>query len=59
MPFFALGMMHETLESYYTLNTKLIMRFNMSYDTLEEMLPFERDIYYALIIQELEKQKED
>lgn len=59
MPFFVLGMTHESLENYYRLNTKLSMRFGYSFDMLEAMFPFEREIYYALIIEELEKKAKD
>lgn len=59
MPFFVLGMTHESLENYYRLNTKLSMKFGYDFDMLEEMFPFEREIYYALIIEELEKKAKD
>jgi hypothetical protein len=59
MPFFVLGMTHESLENYYRLNTKLSLKFGYDFETLEEMFPFEREIYYALIIEELEKKAKD
>jgi hypothetical protein len=34
-----------------------MMRFNIDFDTLENMFPFERDVYYHLIIEEIEKKK--
>jgi hypothetical protein len=52
-------MTHESLENYYRLNTKLSMRFGYDFETLEEMFPFEREIYYALIIEDLEKKAKD
>lgn len=51
--------MHESLENYYRLNTKLMMKFGMDFETLESMFPFERDVYYHLIIEEIEKRKQD
>jgi hypothetical protein len=36
-----------------------MMRFGIDFDTLEMMFPFERDVYYHLIIEELEKKKRD
>lgn len=48
-------MIHESLENYYRLNVKLNMKFGHDFDTLENMFPFEREIYYAIIIEELEK----
>lgn len=59
MAFFVLAMINESIENYYRLNTKLMMRFGIDFDTLESMFPFERDVYYHLIIEELEKKKKD
>jgi len=59
MTFFVLGMINESIENYYRLNNKLMMRFGLDFDTLENMFPFERDVYYHLIIEELEKRKQD
>jgi hypothetical protein len=59
MAFFALAMINDSIENYYRLNTKLMMRFGIDFDTLEMMFPFERDVYYHLIIEELEKKKRD
>lgn len=33
------------------------MRFGIDFDTLENMFPFERDVYYHLILEEIEKSK--
>jgi hypothetical protein len=52
-------MMHESLEGFYRLNTKLMMKFGIDFDTLENMFPFERDVYYHLIVEEIEKKKQD
>ena len=59
MAFFVLAMINESIENYYRLNTKLMMRFGMDFETLESMFPFERDVYYHLILEELEKKKQD
>lgn len=57
--FFDLVLIHDSLENYYRLNMKLMTEFNMDLVTVEEMLPFERDVYVALIIEHLEKKKSD
>lgn len=31
--------------------------FRMSLETLEDMMPFEREVYVALILEEIEKKK--
>lgn len=48
-------MVHESLESYYRLNMKLFKDFGLSIDSIEEMFPFEREVYVALIIEAQEK----
>ena len=49
--------MHESLENHYRLNTKLILDFSFSIETLEDMMPFEREVYVALIVETQEKKK--
>jgi hypothetical protein len=34
-----------------------MMKFGMDFETLEGMFPFERDVYYHLILEEIEKKK--
>lgn len=48
-------MVHESLESYYRLNMKLFKDFHLSIESLENMIPFEREVYVALIIESQEK----
>jgi hypothetical protein len=31
--------------------------FNMSLDVIEDMMPFEREVYFALIVESVEKKK--
>ena len=38
---------------------KLIVDFQMDMQSVENMMPFERDVYVALIIENLEKKKSD
>jgi hypothetical protein len=60
--FFRLGQGHDSLPNYYTLNFQLMKHHNWNLDTLENMMPFERDIYVILLKQwleeELRKQKQ-
>jgi len=37
---------------------KLILNYSMSLESIEEMIPFEREVYVALILEELEKKKQ-
>ena len=57
--FFDLVLIHESLENYYRLNMKLIVDFQMDMQSVENMMPFERDVYVALIIENLDKKKSD
>ena len=50
-------LIHESLENHYRMNMKLMRDFGMDLDTLEHLMPFEREVYTALILEELEKKK--
>ena len=45
------------LESYYKLNFSLIQFHKYSLTEIENMIPWERDIYVALLQQHLEEEK--
>jgi hypothetical protein len=49
-------MAHETLESYYKTNFALLQHRQHSLTELEEMLPWEREIYIALLKQKIEEE---
>lgn len=49
--------MHESLESYYRLNHKLVTEYEFSLTDLDEMMPFEREVHIALILEAIEKRK--
>jgi hypothetical protein len=42
-------MSHNTLENYYTLNFSLMQHHKYSLSDIENMIPFERDIYTDLL----------
>jgi len=50
-------MAHESLESYYKTNFALIQHHKYSLTELENMIPWEREIYIALLQQYLEEEK--
>lgn len=52
-------LIHDSLENFYRLNIKLLMDYNMSFDNIDDMYPFEREVYVALILEELEKKKQN
>jgi hypothetical protein len=49
-------MAHTTLESYYKINFALIQHHKYSLTELENMLPWERDIYVGLLQQYIEEE---
>jgi len=50
-------MVHMSLESYFRLNFALIQYHKYSLTEIENLIPWERDIYVALLQQHLEEEK--
>lgn len=50
-------MVHLDLENYYKLNFALIQYHKWSLWEIEGLIPWERDIYVALLKQHLEEEK--
>jgi len=49
-------MAHEDLESYYKVNFALIQHHKYSLTELENMIPWEREIYLSLLQQYIEEE---
>ena len=49
-------MSHEDLESYYKMNFALMHHHKYSLTELENMIPWEREIYISLIQQHIEEE---
>ena len=49
-------MAHEALESYYKLNFALMQHHKYSLTELENMIPWEREIYVSLLQQYVEEE---
>ena len=56
--FFYLGLIHNSLSNLYQLNFALMHHHKYSLTELENMIPFERDIYVALLKNHLEEEEE-
>jgi hypothetical protein len=56
--FFRLIFRYDTLKNYYETNFAMMQHHKYSLSELENMLPWERNIYVSLLIQYLEKEKE-
>lgn len=51
-------MIHESLGNMYQMNFALMQHHNYSLTELENMIPFERDIYVTLLKNHLEEEEE-
>ena len=51
-------MSHETLMNLYQTNFALIQHHKYSLEELENMVPFERDIYIALLVDFIKKEND-
>jgi len=49
---------NEGLMSYYKTNFALIQHHKYSLTELEEMIPYEREIYITLLVKHLEEEKQ-
>ena len=54
--FFRIALSHETLANYIQTNFGLIQHHNWSLTELENMMPWERDIYTTLLQQYIEEE---
>ena len=50
-------MAHTNLESYYKVNFALIQHHKYSLTEIENLIPWERDIYIGMLKQHLEDEK--
>jgi hypothetical protein len=48
---------HDDLENHYKLNFQLIHHYKYSLTELDNMMPFERDIYVSLLEDYLKQEK--
>ncbi len=51
-----MSMAHEDLESYYKVNFSLMQHHKYSLTELENMIPWEREIYLSLLKQYIEEE---
>lgn len=49
---------HETLHNFYKMNFALAQYHKYTFYDLDNMIPFEREIYVAMLIQYLEEEKQ-
>jgi 3-methyladenine DNA glycosylase AlkD len=56
--FFRLTFRYDTLSNYYQTNFALMQHHKYSLTELENMIPWERTIYIALLVEYLKQEKE-
>ena len=49
-------MAHESLASYYKINFALLQHHKYSFTDLENMIPWEREVYVSLLQQYIEEE---
>ncbi len=55
--FFRISLSHESLENIYQTNFALMQHHKYSLTELESMIPWEREIYTALLIEHIKEEK--
>ncbi len=53
-----MSLSHETLTNHYMTNFQLMQHHKYSLSELENMMPFERDLYVSLLVKWVEEQNE-
>ena len=56
--FFRLVLAHESLENYYRTNFVMVQHHKWSLETLENMLPWEREVYVQQLVDYIEEENE-
>ncbi len=56
--FFSIGLSHEDLFNLMKTNFALMQHHKYSLTELENMMPWEREVYVTLLVQYLEEEKE-
>ena len=52
-----MNLCHESMVNYYKMNFALMQYHKYSLAEIEDMIPFEREIYVAMLINYLEEEK--
>ena len=54
--FFYIGQSHDALSNHYELNFNLMKHHNFSLSDIEDMMPYERDVYVLLLRRWIEEE---
>ena len=53
-----MALSHNTLKNYYEVNFSLMQHHKYSLTEIENMMPWEREVYVTLLLNHIEKLKE-
>ena len=56
--FFRIALSHDSLTNYFETNFALMQHHKYSLSELENMLPWEREVYVSLLVNDLKEEKE-
>ena len=56
--FFILGLSHDNVENYYRTNSLIVYNNRFTLTELENMFPFEREIYVSLLVNHIEEENQ-
>lgn len=56
--FFRISLGHESLTNYFQTNFTMMHNYQYSLSELENMIPWERDVYVILLAQHIEKENQ-
>jgi hypothetical protein len=56
--FFLVNLSHESLENFYRVNFQLLQHHNYSLFEIENMVPWEREIYLIMLMDHLKEQEQ-
>lgn len=56
--FFSIALSHDNLNNHYRMNSALNYYHKFSFEEMNEMIPFERQIYIMLLLEKLEEEKQ-
>ena len=56
--FFRIALSHDSLTNYFETNFALMQHHKYSLSELEDMIPWEREVYVSLLVNYLKEEKE-
>ena len=54
-----IGLFHDTLKNFYSFNFNMMTHFSYTLSDIENMIPWERQIYLQMLVNHVEKQNQE